>query len=72
MPGSIQPGDGSFVHLHVHSEYSMLDGAARIEAPLSNPQAPTIFSEAVRHGMPAVAVTAALSIENDFESELPV
>ena len=21
---------GSFVHLHVHSEYSLLDGAARI------------------------------------------
>ena len=30
MPGSTQPGDGSFVHLHVHSDYSMLDGAARV------------------------------------------
>src|SRR4029453_1929999 len=29
MPGSTQPGEGSFVHLHVHSDYSMLDGAAR-------------------------------------------
>ena len=38
----------SFVHLHVHSEYSMLDGAARI-APL--------VQEAVAQGMPAVAVT---------------
>ena len=47
----------SFVHLHVHSEYSLLDGAARIEAPTSNPGAPTIFSEARRHGMPAIAVT---------------
>ena len=47
----------SFVHLHTHSEYSLLDGAARIEAPRSNPQAPTIFTEAVRHGMPALAVT---------------
>ncbi len=46
-----------FVHLHVHSEYSLLDGAARIEAPASNPGAPTIFSEAQRLGMPAVAVT---------------
>ena len=46
-----------FVHLHTHSEYSLLDGAARIEAPRSNPQAPTIFTEAVRHGMPAVAIT---------------
>ena len=50
-------GSPSFVHLHTHSEYSLLDGAARIEAPRSNPHAPTIFSEAVRHGMPAVAVT---------------
>ncbi len=47
----------SFVHLHVHSEYSLLDGAARIEAPRSNPDAPTIFTEAARLGMPAVAVT---------------
>ncbi|HEX6131695.1 MAG TPA: DNA polymerase III subunit alpha, partial [Actinomycetota bacterium] len=47
----------SFVHLHTHSEYSLLDGAARIEAPASDPGAPTIFSEASRLGMPAVAVT---------------
>ena len=47
----------SFVHLHVHSEYSLLDGAARIEPPASNPGAPTIFTEAERLGMSAVAVT---------------
>ena len=41
----------------MHSEYSLLDGAARIEPPKSNPGAPTIFSEAKRLGMPAVAVT---------------
>ena len=46
-----------FVHLHVHSEYSLLDGAARIEAPKFHPDAPTIFTEAARHEMPAVAVT---------------
>ena len=44
--------DPSFVHLHVHSEYSLLDGAARIEPPKTNPAAPTIFSEAARLGMP--------------------
>jgi DNA polymerase-3 subunit alpha len=38
----------SFVHLHVHSEYSMLDGAARV-APL--------IEAAVQQGMPAIAVT---------------
>ncbi|RKR74296.1 DNA polymerase III subunit alpha [Frondihabitans australicus] len=40
--------DDSFVHLHVHSEYSMLDGAARL-GPM--------VDEAVKQGMPAVAVT---------------
>ena len=38
----------SFVHLHVHSEYSMLDGAARI-GPM--------IQEAKRLEMPAIAVT---------------
>src|SRR6266699_3914189 len=38
----------SFVHFHVHTEYSMLDGAAKI-APL--------FAEAARLGMPAAAMT---------------
>jgi DNA polymerase-3 subunit alpha len=38
----------SFVHLHVHSEYSMLDGAARV-APL--------VTAAAEQGMPAIAVT---------------
>ncbi|AAT89322.1 DNA polymerase III subunit alpha [Leifsonia xyli subsp. xyli] len=38
----------SFVHLHVHSEYSMLDGAARVKP---------LIDAAVEQGMPAVAVT---------------
>ncbi|MCI0689181.1 MAG: DNA polymerase III subunit alpha, partial [Sporichthyaceae bacterium] len=38
----------SFVHLHVHTEYSMLDGAARVA---------DLFSEATRLGMPALAMT---------------
>ena len=49
-----EPG---FVHLHTHTEYSLLDGAARIEAPKSNPTAPTIFTEALAHGMSALAMT---------------
>jgi DNA polymerase-3 subunit alpha len=48
MPGSTQPGDGSFVHLHVHSDYSMLDGAARVG---------DLFSGCQRLGMPAIAIT---------------
>ena len=38
----------SFVHLHVHSEYSMLDGAARVKP---------LIAEAVSQGMPAMAIT---------------
>jgi len=38
----------SFVHLHVHTEYSMLDGAARID---------DLFKTAAEMGMPAVATT---------------
>ncbi|HZN72030.1 MAG TPA: PHP domain-containing protein, partial [Micromonosporaceae bacterium] len=38
----------SFVHLHVHTEYSMLDGAARLT---------DLFAEAQRLGMPALAMT---------------
>ncbi|HEY4225957.1 MAG TPA: DNA polymerase III subunit alpha [Pseudolysinimonas sp.] len=40
--------DDSFVHLHVHSEYSMLDGAARVGDLMKAVQA---------QGMPAIAVT---------------
>ena len=38
----------SFVHLHVHTEYSMLDGAARLK---------DLFREASRMAMPALAMT---------------
>jgi len=38
----------SFVHLHTHTEYSMLDGAARLD---------DLFTEAARMGMPALAMT---------------
>ena len=41
------PGD-SFVHLHTHTEFSMLDGAARLD---------DLFKEAARMEMPALAMT---------------
>jgi DNA polymerase-3 subunit alpha len=41
-------GADQFVHLHVHSEYSMLDGAARVSE---------LFAEAARMEMPALAMT---------------
>ncbi|MGO8886665.1 MAG: DNA polymerase III subunit alpha [Streptosporangiaceae bacterium] len=40
--------DGSFVHLHVHTEYSMLDGAARLK---------DLFAECASREMPAIAMT---------------
>jgi DNA polymerase-3 subunit alpha len=42
------PGDPEFVHLHLHTEYSLLDGASRI---------PDLADAVARMGMPAVAVT---------------
>lgn len=41
-------GNDSFVHLHVHTEYSMLDGAARIG---------DLFTKAAEMEMPALATT---------------
>src|SRR5438445_395156 len=38
----------SFVHLHTHTEYSLLDGASRIAA---------LFDRAAEEGMPALAMT---------------
>ena len=39
---------GDFVHLHVHTEYSMLDGASRLD---------DLMAEAARQEMPAIAMT---------------
>jgi DNA polymerase-3 subunit alpha len=38
----------SFVHLHVHTEYSMLDGAAKVKP---------LLAEAERLGMSSIAMT---------------
>ncbi|MEP6464599.1 MAG: DNA polymerase III subunit alpha [Frankiaceae bacterium] len=48
----------SFVHLHVHSEYSMLDGAARVK---------DLFAEAARMEMPAVAITDHGNLHGAYE-----
>ncbi|MGB3685917.1 MAG: DNA polymerase III subunit alpha [Ornithinimicrobium sp.] len=46
---SVTPSpDTNFVHLHNHTEYSMLDGAARIKE---------MFATAAEYGMPAIATT---------------
>jgi DNA polymerase III subunit alpha len=44
----VPPVGDSFVHLHVHTEYSMLDGATRIDG---------LMAKAAQLGMPAVAMT---------------
>lgn len=42
------PADANFVHLHVHTQYSLLDGAVRIR---------DLIKKAQGYGMPAVAMT---------------
>ncbi len=46
--GLVETVAAQFVHLHNHTEYSLLDGAARID---------DLFEHAARMGMPALAVT---------------
>jgi DNA polymerase-3 subunit alpha len=46
--GASRRADDSFVHLHVHTEYSMLDGAARLK---------DLFAACQRTDMPAIAIT---------------
>ena len=47
-PGAPRGSGAGFVHLHVHTEYSMLDGAARLR---------DMFAACQAAGMPAVAIT---------------
>ena len=42
------PSGDSFAHLHVHTEYSMLDGAARLD---------DLFARTAELGMDAIAMT---------------
>ena len=50
--------DENFVHLHVHTEYSMLDGAAKISE---------LVEEVARQQMPAVAMTDHGNVFGAFE-----
>ena len=45
---SSSAADSSFVHLHLHTQYSLLDGAVRIK---------DLVKKATAYGMPAVAMT---------------
>ena len=47
MTAAGRTSEGSFVHLHVHTEYSMLDGAARLK---------DLFAQCQQAGMTAVAL----------------
>ena len=46
------------MHLHAHTEYSMLDGAARVK---------DLFAEAARMEMPALAITDHGNLFGAFE-----
>jgi DNA polymerase III subunit alpha len=48
--------EGGFVHLHVHSEFSLLDGASRITAA-GDSSAMTLLDAVEKLGMPAVGIT---------------
>ena len=60
MPNSTNKLENSenFVHLHVHTEYSMLDGAAKISE---------LVAEVARQGMPAIAMTDHGNVFGAFE-----
>ena len=60
MSSSIKNSDNSenFVHLHVHTEYSMLDGAAKISE---------LVDEVANQNMPAIAMTDHGNVFGAFE-----
>src|SRR5207237_1089139 len=45
---TVDPMSDSFVHLHLHTEFSMLDGAARID---------DVMAAAAADGQPAIGIT---------------
>src|SRR4029079_8445763 len=53
---SVMPSE--FVHLHLHTEYSFLDGAVRMKE---------LMKKAKEFGMPAVAITAHADLHRAIE-----
>lgn len=49
--------DRNFVHLHTHTEFSLLDGSSRITPPKHDADMPTLFTRAAQLKMPALAMT---------------
>jgi DNA polymerase-3 subunit alpha len=58
MPSSKIDSANNFVHLHVHTEYSMLDGAARVN---------DLMAEVKAQQMPAIAMTDHGNVFGAFE-----
>ena len=55
---TLKNSDKNFAHLHVHTEYSMLDGAARVTE---------LVAEVARQEMPAIAITDHGNVFGAFE-----
>ena len=56
LADKIEPMSGAVAHLHVHSEYSLLDGACKIEQKTSRDDVP-MAQRAAELGMPALGLT---------------
>ena len=54
-PEKPRPPVKPFVHLHVHTEFSLLDGATRLVAP--NHKDNPLVDKAIEKGMPGMAIT---------------
>src|SRR4051794_3094481 len=54
---SLPMSTGSIAHLHVHSEYSLLDGHCQIERKTSKGMTYPMAARAAELGMPALGIT---------------
>src|SRR5690349_18836243 len=51
------PNHSDFVHLRVHTAYSLAEGAVRLEKSTAADRAANLIANTVRERMPAVAIT---------------